>query len=74
MKWSDVLAACSRKAFSMRGPQLSLFHTSATGEYTLLLQTQLPGVLLERFKAEAIKPSTVGLEARCDGFRVEMPV
>ena len=52
-------------------PKFSLFHVSSRGEYTLLLTTTDATAIVDRFKAECLKPETVGLEVRCDGVRVE---
>lgn len=68
MKLLEALKHAGR--FSVT-PKYSMFHTTAKGEYTLLTTTTNPVVMVERFKAEAVKPETVGLEIRCDGVRVQ---
>jgi hypothetical protein len=66
-------------------PRITLFHVSASGEYDLLHTVKIVGAcgadvpesldeivqFVERFKSEAAKPETVGLEVRVDGSRVQ---
>ena len=68
MKLLEALKHAGR--FSVT-PKFSIFHTSAKGEYTFIAITTNPVEMVDRFKAEAIKPETVGLEIRCDGVRVQ---
>lgn len=67
MKLLEAMKHAARFSFS---PKYSLFHCSAKGEYTLIVTTSNPEEIVERFKAESLKPETVGLEVRCDGVRV----
>ena len=68
MKLLEALRHAGR--FSVT-PTFSLFGTSSTGEYTLLLNVNQAEKIVKRFKEECLKNETCGLEVRCNGMRVD---
>lgn len=68
----NILQSVKHAARFSVSPKFSLFHTSATGEYRLICVETIPERIVDRFREEAIRPETVGLELRCDGFRVNL--
>ena len=66
---ADKLRQAARFSYS---PRFVLFHATARGEYTLLLQSGSADDMARRFMSEAIKPETIGLDLRCDGSRVDV--
>ena len=67
----SLLSALRHASRFSLDPVFSLFHTSASGEFTTLFVTSDPDALVIRFNSEVIRPETCGLEVRCDGVRVQ---
>jgi hypothetical protein len=68
----SILHSVKHAARFSFSPVFSLFHTSAQGEYTLILRATSAQEVSERFQAEAVKRETCGLEIRCDGIPVKL--
>jgi len=68
---TSSLLEAMKKAGDLRfNPKYSLFGNKDSGEYELLLLTEQPDEIIERFKAECLNRRFKGLEVRCDGVRI----
>jgi hypothetical protein len=65
-----LLEAMRHTARFSVNPTFSLFGVTSRGEYSFIEKSTNAELIVERFKAECVKPDTVGLEIRADGSRV----